>query len=268
MSLRNPICNENERQEMFELIRKRARKETGTALHFHNEVAPEDVILCAIETAYFYIFNTKDIPVGGLPEDMLSLVINEVGQENVTVLEKGVDAIKIRLKNHVWWLCQGLFSAYQSQMPWLVAHIGVNDNASLSAPRPIFPVCLGFEKIIPILDELFPEIEKVAMEAARDKEEKFRQKQSVSKKEKHLPSMPERQSEERFLKDFDKEGIIDEAVDSVLNHFIKHVDNCPGFASIPDSVEFCNEAILETLAELMLRLYILPDFINASPIWR
>lgn len=257
MSLRNPIANNTERQEMFELIRKRVRKEIGASLHFHNEVTPDEVILSAIETAYFYIFNTKDIPVGDLPEDMLSLVINEVGQENVTIIEKGVDAIKIRLKNHVWWLCQGLFSAYQSQMPWPVAHIGVNENAPLCAPRPIFPVCLGFEKIIPILDELFPEIEKVAMEAARDKEEKFRQKQSVPKKEKHLPPMPERQSEERFLKDFSKGEIIDEAVDSVLNHFIKHVDNYIGFAGIPDSMGFRHEVILETFSKLMLRLDIL-----------
>lgn len=267
MNLRNPAVDEAQRNEMFELIRESVRKETGSSLHFHNKVAPEDVILCAIETAYFYIFNTKDIPVGGLPEDMLSLVINEVGQENVTVLEKGIDAIKIRLKNHVWWLCQGLFSAYQSQMPWPVAHIGVNKNASLCAPRPIFPVCLGFEKIIPILDELFPEIEKVAMEAARDKEEKFRQKQSVPKKEKHLPPMPERQSEERFLKDFNKGEIIDEAVDSVLNHFIKHVDNYIGFAGIPDSMGFRHEVILETLSKLMLRLDILdkdwhPSFLS------
>lgn len=177
MSLRNPICNENERQEMFELIRKRARKETGTALHFGDEVKKEDILFGAIEEAYFYVFNRKDIPVSCPPEYMLSSLIEEVGAENVTVLEKGVDAIKVKLRNHVWWLCRGLFSAYESQMPWQVSHIGVNENASVSFPRPMFPVCMEFEKIIPILDEMFPQIEEVAMAAACDKQNRVRARQ-------------------------------------------------------------------------------------------
>lgn len=172
MNLKNPIENETERLEMFELIRKRVRKETGTSLHFHNEVASEDILFWAIETAYFYIFNTKDIPVSALPENMLNLVIQEVGEENVIVLEKDVDAIKIKLKNHVWWLCRGLFSAYESKIPWFVSHLGMNESVSISSPRRIFPVCMEFEKIVPILDEMFPQIEEVAMAAASDKQDR------------------------------------------------------------------------------------------------
>lgn len=171
--MRNPITNEMERQEMFALLRRRVRKESGTAHHFNNPVTEEDILFWAIEETYFYIFNKKDIPVSASPDYMLSCIIKEAGEDNVKVLEKSGNAIKIKLKKHVWWLCRGLFSACESRMPWLVSHIGVNGNASPTCPGPVFPVSTGFEKVIPILDELFPQIKQVAFDAVREKVKEF-----------------------------------------------------------------------------------------------
>lgn len=85
--MRNPITNEMERQEMFALLRRRVRKESGTAHHFNNPVTEEDILFWAIEETYFYIFNKKDIPVSASPNHMLSCIIKEAGEDNVKVLE-------------------------------------------------------------------------------------------------------------------------------------------------------------------------------------
>lgn len=166
MTLRNPIQNEDERQEMFELIRKRVRKETGKALHFNQDLKKGDVLFWAVEEAYFYILNKKDIPISCLPEDMLAYITKELGEMEVKVLEKYNDAVKIMLKNHIWWLCLGSFSAYDSQIPWSVSYVGVDGGTDSTK---LFPVTMGFERIIPMLDELFPQIEDVAIRAAEKK---------------------------------------------------------------------------------------------------
>lgn len=167
--MRHPLKNDAERQQMLALVRRSVWNRTGTALHFGYAAKEDDMIAAAVETAYDYFADTCDIPVSSSPQDMLRLLESEAGSDGVTVLRQNPDAIKVKLRNRVWWLCRALFSPYDSRRPFAVSHVGVSADASAEHPGRIFPVGLDFGKIIPMLDELLPDIETEALSAMMEK---------------------------------------------------------------------------------------------------